>query len=236
MNEENENEVQREKSFTAIANELLNKRVLGDNNQRNLERFGIKNDEQNYKTAIIVRLLEKAVTQIDLQSIRALKDLVEGEKTFDEVVASDKARKGKVVRPIKKTPTDEELIEALENSGGVQMNAVKYLRENFGYIYSQQAISKRMIKNPKLREAAGVGVERMTDFVETKLFQAIEDGKLPAIFFYLKCKGKNRGYVDRVIVNGDMNLNVRENAAMHLSDEDLQKAVDKLLEKDDADV
>ena len=112
------------------------------------------------------------------------------------------------------------------------MNAVKYLRDNFGYIYSQQAISKRMQKNPKLRESAGIGVEKMTDFVETKLFEAIEEGKLPAIFFYLKCKGKKRGYVEKVIVNGDMNLNVKENSAIHLSDEDLQKAVDALLEKD----
>lgn len=235
MSESDDNvkkENEREKSFNLIAKELLSKKVFGDNNQKNLERFGIAKEEQNYRTAIIVRLLEKAVTQIDIQSIKALKELVDGEKTFDEVIASTSSRKGKVVRPIKKTPTDEELAEALENSGGVQMNAVKYLRDNFGYIYSQQAISKRMQKNPELRESAGIGVEKMTDFVETKLFEAIEEGKLPAIFFYLKCKGKKRGYVEKVIVNGDMNLNVKENSAIHLSDEDLQKAVDALLEKD----
>ena len=122
MSESNDNvekENEREKSFNLIAKELLSKKVFGDNNQKNLERFGIAKEEQNYRTAIIVRLLEKAVTQIDIQSIKALKELVDGEKTFDEVIASTSSRKGKVVRPIKKTPTDEELAEALENSGGV---------------------------------------------------------------------------------------------------------------------
>lgn len=36
------------------------------------------------------------------------------------------------------------------------------------------------------------------DFAESQLHQAIKARSIPAILFYLKCKGKNRGYVERV--------------------------------------
>lgn len=35
------------------------------------------------------------------------------------------------------------------------------------------------------------------DFVESKLLSLINDENPAAIFFYLKCKGKSRGYVER---------------------------------------
>lgn len=37
--------------------------------------------------------------------------------------------------------------------------------------------------------------EKTIDYVENKLIQQINEGNLQAITFYLKTKGKNRGYV-----------------------------------------
>jgi hypothetical protein len=37
--------------------------------------------------------------------------------------------------------------------------------------------------------------ERTIDLVENRLFRLIDDGNIQAIQFYLKTKGKNRGYV-----------------------------------------
>jgi len=45
--------------------------------------------------------------------------------------------------------------------------------------------------------------ESLIDFVESKLVQQINDNNLTAIIFFLKCKAKNRGYIDREEIKGD---------------------------------
>jgi hypothetical protein len=43
-------------------------------------------------------------------------------------------------------------------------------------------------------------IEAITlDFAESKLHKKIQEEDLTAILFYLKCKGKKRGYIDRMI-------------------------------------
>jgi hypothetical protein len=45
------------------------------------------------------------------------------------------------------------------------------------------------------------------DFAESKLHANIKNGDIPSILFYLKTKGKKRGYVEKQEV--DMNANLR---------------------------
>jgi len=47
--------------------------------------------------------------------------------------------------------------------------------------------------------------EATLDRVEAKLLEAINDDNLTAIIFYLKTKGKKRGYVEQV--DGNLNIN-----------------------------
>jgi hypothetical protein len=85
----------------------------------------------------------------------------------------------------------EQFLEALEKSMGIMSQAAKkigvdrttpykWMREDDDY-------------NDRVKELLNVSL----DFVEGKLFEAIQDGNITAIIFYLKTKGKVRGYVER---------------------------------------
>ena len=56
-------------------------------------------------------------------------------------------------------------------------------------------------RHSELREVEKEALESTLDLAEAKLIENIENGKEASIFFYLKCRGKGRGYVekDRVI-------------------------------------
>ena len=58
-------------------------------------------------------------------------------------------------------------------------------------------ISNYVSRHDELKEVAAQCVEDQLDIAESKLFQHIEDGNIPALLFYLKCKGKDRGYIER---------------------------------------
>jgi len=56
---------------------------------------------------------------------------------------------------------------------------------------------------PEIREAMDEAKERMLDFAEGKLFQSIQEGNMTAIIFFLKTKGKGRGYIERQEFTGE---------------------------------
>lgn len=60
--------------------------------------------------------------------------------------------------------------------------------------------------DPKFREKADEIEEETIDHVESKLYNAIDKGELTAIIFYLKTKGKKRGYVEKA----EQSISVKE--------------------------
>lgn len=99
--------------------------------------------------------------------------------------------------------TDAELIDALKNTMGIYAHAARWLLKKKGVKIDRSTISKRVKKSKKLQAAAAEVVENSLDFVEGKLFEAINNNNTAAIIFYLKCKGKDRGYVERQEVTGE---------------------------------
>ena len=62
---------------------------------------------------------------------------------------------------------------------------------------SRQTYYDWIQKDEQFKEACNEINENMTDWVESKLFSKINDEDLTAIIFYLKTKGRNRGYVEK---------------------------------------
>ena len=84
------------------------------------------------------------------------------------------------------------LIAALEKTLGVVTQACKLAgvsRETYYNYYNSDADFKK---------AADDTAEIALDFAESKLHKNIEAGKEASTIFYLKTKGKSRGYVERV--------------------------------------
>ncbi|HQT97779.1 MAG TPA: hypothetical protein PK416_07870 [Thermodesulfobacteriota bacterium] len=53
-------------------------------------------------------------------------------------------------------------------------------------------------------------IESLKDFAESKLLLNISKGKEASIFFYLKCRAKDRGYIERVDVNHSGKLSLED--------------------------
>lgn len=79
---------------------------------------------------------------------------------------------------------------ALESTAGFITYAAKKLN------CSYQNIRKRIDASPRLQQALIDINERSLDLSEHSLLTQIKDGNTTATIFHLKCKGKNRGYVE----------------------------------------
>jgi hypothetical protein len=62
---------------------------------------------------------------------------------------------------------------------------------------SRAAHYKWMHADPEYRQAVEELENTVLDFVETKLHKAIDKGDVYAITFYLKTKGRKRGYIEK---------------------------------------
>ena len=91
--------------------------------------------------------------------------------------------------------TKKALIEALEKSLGVVTTACKLVgvtRTTF-YQYVKD--------DPEFAEAVKDIDEVTIDFAESQLHKQIKDGNTTATIFYLKTKGKKRGYVEKTEID-----------------------------------
>lgn len=88
------------------------------------------------------------------------------------------------------------MIEALEKSLGVVTTACKNvgIARNTHYLW--------MREDEEYREEVNAIENIALDFVESQLFKNIKDGKTSEMIFYLKTKGKKRGYIERQEITG----------------------------------
>jgi transposase-like protein len=98
-------------------------------------------------------------------------------------------------RPYRKY-TQEQMIEALEQSKGLIAPAARALgcsRDTIrSYIDEYSAVAQAKLDQE----------EAVKDMAENALYAAILRGEAWAICFYLKCRAKDRGYVERAELTG----------------------------------
>lgn len=91
-----------------------------------------------------------------------------------------------------KTDTKKEaMLEALERSLGIVTTACNAVGINRSTHYDW------MRKDPEYKQAVKSIEDRTLDFAESHLHKLIKEGNPAATIFFLKTKGKARGYVER---------------------------------------
>lgn len=97
------------------------------------------------------------------------------------------------------------LLEALEKSLGVVSTACKQVGIGRTTFYNY-------LKEDAVFAAAVAEIEDVAlDFAESALFQQIRDGNPTSTIFYLKTKGKRRGYIEKT--ESDVNMRLGMDAA-----------------------
>ena len=93
--------------------------------------------------------------------------------------------------PRKKRYTTAQISAALRANAGLRAQTAKSLKT------SQTTLRRYIADSSKLQAVEVECVEATLDKAETALIKNIDEGKEPSIFFYLKCKGKGRGYREK---------------------------------------
>ena len=104
-----------------------------------------------------------------------------------------KAKKGV---PIKGTKENKDrFVEILTRRYGNKSDACKAMH------ISRQSVYDWMNADPDFKKKVDEVEEVCIDNAESALHKAIEEGNVTAIIFYLKTKGKKRGYVEQIDQN-----------------------------------
>ena len=73
-------------------------------------------------------------------------------------------------------------------------------------------------KKKKLAEGLEAADEAILDFAESKLVEHIQNDDVQALIFFLRTKGKKRGYVEKT--ESDVNINAFERLMQECEDEE----------------
>ena len=92
--------------------------------------------------------------------------------------------------------TAEQVINAIKTSRGILSSAADSLGCH------RRTVDRYVAKYPTVREEYEEANERVIDFAESRLLKNINDGDTASIIFFLKTRGKRRGYVERQEVTG----------------------------------
>ena len=120
----------------------------------------------------------------------------------------DKVTKGDC---LKTAANKNALIAAMNESLGIVSTACKKAG------LSRKTFYKYTNEDKEFKKACQESGEIALDFAESKLFQAIKEGNMTGTIFFLKTKGKKRGYIESSI-NYNAELDDKDKQAMKIGD------------------
>jgi hypothetical protein len=94
------------------------------------------------------------------------------------------------------------MIAALEKSLGIVTTACKTLN------ISRETHYRWLREDPEYKQAVEELQEVAIDFAESSLHKRINEGSDACIIFFLKTKGKKRGYVQEQSQDNNLNINI----------------------------
>ena len=128
-------------------------------------------------------------------------------KLIDEFSRANKLRTKDIIDTVKRDKFLHAYVDSMGNAS--EASRVTGIRTNYHYIWK--------LIYPEYQADCETVTNTMLDIAERELFKHIRSGNLTSIIFYLKCLGKSRGYIDRVMVdNGQLvsanqlNINVTD--------------------------
>lgn len=90
--------------------------------------------------------------------------------------------------------TAAEVAEAIKKSKGILTSAATQLG------CTRNTVVNYINRYPTVKVVYDETNETTIDFVESRLLKNIDNGDTTAMIFYLKCKAKARGYIDKIEV------------------------------------
>ena len=106
-------------------------------------------------------------------------------------------------------------LKALENGMGIITNALEACnipRAKYLLWYENDEEFSKLVSQV---------LEKQIDFVESKLLEKINNGDTQAILFYLKTKGKDRGYTEKPQIDDNRNVVININALLPKKKKDI---------------
>ena len=97
----------------------------------------------------------------------------------------------KKMKSIHGTP-DEKIAEALKKHRGLMYLAADALKMSYSHV------QERVRTSPYLQKVARDASEKRIDVAEEKLAELMEERNLGSLIFFLKTRGKHRGYTETV--------------------------------------
>lgn len=97
----------------------------------------------------------------------------------------------------KRLTQKQKILKALEEEHGVVTSACKKAGVSRAQYY------KLWNADDKFRQECDDVQEAAVDYVESQLFKQIQNGNITGQIFYLKTKGKHRGYIEKTEVQSE---------------------------------